>query len=102
MDTGAETNLIGKDLMPHLMKASPDPLALITADGTRMRGGSKEVTLQLCFHTNRPNQPSRMKWCTKGTFHDAEIQVDAILSYPLLEKAQLGVFPHLESPVRLD
>ena len=32
-----------------------------------------------------------------GVFHDADIQVDAILSYPWLEEKYLGVYPHMES-----
>ena len=35
------------------------------------------------------------EWRASATFHDADIQVDAILSYPWLKKKQIGIFPTL-------
>ena len=102
VDNGAEANLIRKGLLPpHIMQISKNPLALVTADGTRMDGGSREVTLKLTFKLDQPDQTGNVEWSTTGTFHDADIQVDAILSYPWLEQSKLGVFPHLGSLVRL-
>jgi len=95
--TGAEANLLRRGLFPrHLMRVSPKPLALITANGARMGGGVCEITLGLCFHPSREGE-----WCTEATFHEADIQVDAILSYSWIKKVQLEVFPHLESLARL-
>ncbi len=37
---------------------------------------------------------------TIATFHEADIQVEAILSYPWMEEARVGVFPHLEALAR--
>ena len=66
-----------------------------------MEGGSREVTLDLTFKVDHPDSPKHFEWTTTGTFHDADIQVDAILSYPWLEESHLGVFPHLGSLVKL-
>ena len=41
-------------------------------------------------------------WSTVGVFFDADIQVDAILSYPWLRQQYLGVFPHLEALAKLE
>ena len=83
------------------MQHSRNPLALVTADGNRMEGGKKEVTVQLNFKVDHPDNPQQVDWSIPGTFHDADIQVDAILSYPWLEASHLGVFPHLGSLVKL-
>ena len=74
VDTGAETNLLRSDLLPPgVMKPSPHPLALVTANGTRMGGGSKGDHFGLCFATNTPNAQGVYTWCTTGSFHDAYI-----------------------------
>jgi len=78
-DTGAEFNLVRKGLLaPSEFKPSRTPLSLVTADGTKMEGGAMEVTLKLCFALP-PNEENKVEWCTQGTFHDADLQVDAIL-----------------------
>ena len=103
IDTGAEANLIRKGLLaPELMKTSLKPLTLVTADGSPMEGGTCEVTLQLCFASSQPNAAGKPEWCTRGTFHEADIKVDAILSSPWLDSERLGVFPHLDALARVD
>ncbi len=102
VDTGAETNLIRTGLFPaECFVPARDPLCLVTADGTRMHGGTQELTLHLEFGTDRPNPKGENTWSTLVTFHDAGIHVDAILSYPWLTRARLGVVPHLDSLVKL-
>jgi len=103
VDTGAEANLIKKGLLDSkVMRTSQHPLALITADGSRMRGGSQEVTLRLCFHTDHPDRYGRRSWCTGATFHDADIHLDAILSCPWMVREELGLFPHLAALAKYD
>ncbi len=89
VDTGAEANLVRRGLLSEMMTTSLRQLTLVTADGTRMEGGTKEVTLHLCFATSTPNKKGLREWCTTRTFHEADIQVDANLKYPSLEKARL-------------
>ncbi len=102
VDTGAETNLIRTGLLPQgSFLPARDPLCLVTADGKRMPGGTQEVTLRLEFGAEPLNREGEATWSTTATFHDAGIHVDAILSYPWLNRARLGVFPHLNSLVRL-
>ena len=103
VDTGAEANLVRKGLVtPELLKPAKTPLTLVTADGSRMEGGSREVTLQLCFASTTPNEAGKPEWCTRATFHEADIRVDAILSCPWMDSEQLGVFPHLEALARVN
>ena len=98
IDTEAEANLIRKDLLPaEHFKPSMRPLALLTASGSRMEGGQREVSLELTFGAKHLKGGGPKTWTTMAAFHDADIQVDAILSYPWLEEKHLGVFPHLKS-----
>ena len=54
IDTGAQANLIKKGLLhPSVFRPSQKPLALITADGTKMDGGLQEVTLNLKFSARK-------------------------------------------------
>ena len=68
-----------------------------------MAGGDREVTLSLIFGAKRHREKggTRREWRTTATFHEADIQVDAILSHPWLEEKKLGVFPHLRSLAHL-
>ena len=76
IDTGAQANLIRKDMLPlSAYQQSHRPLALITADGTRMEGGSWEVTLDLKFSARKKSEMKTSEWSTTATFHDAAIQV---------------------------
>jgi len=90
IDTGAEANLIRFGILPsHCMMESKNPIALITADGTHMRGGRREVALQLCFSTMPMGRKRSTSWCTQATFYEADIGADINLSYPWLEQAHL-------------
>ena len=98
IDTGAEANLIrGGLLRPEEMRRSARPLLLRTADGSRMQGGAQEVALRLAFQGGPEGEQG---WSVVATFHDADIQVDAIIGLPWLKAQQLGVFPHLEALAR--
>lgn len=98
VDTGAEANLIRAGLFDSgEMRPSSSPLSLRTADGSVMRGGSQEVTLHLTF---QGGMEGAKEWSVMAAFHDADLQVDAILGLPWLRQRQLGVIPHLEALVR--
>ena len=64
-------------------------------------GGTHEVALRICFQVPATQTAREGEWCAVATFHEAEIQVDAILSYPWTEEAKIGVFPHLEALAHL-
>ncbi len=53
------------------------------------------------FWSSRPVGQGRKEWTTEAVFYDAQIQVDAILSYPWMEKGRYEGFPLLESLVKL-
>ena len=85
--------------MPDLMVPSTRPLALYTADGIRMDGERREVNLAVVFGARKWKERKGPAWDWRATasFHEADIQVDAILSHPWLVSKRLGVFPHLKS-----
>ena len=101
IDTGAEANLVRRGLLParYLQKAR-NPISLLTADGTHMAGGSKETSLCLCLRTHTEEGQEEGQWCCETSFHEAEIGVDAILSYPWLKGLKVGVFLHIKALVR--
>ena len=95
IDTGAEANLIRMGLLPsHLFFQSQNPLSLIAANGQRLGGGERIIPTVLGFvaQQNGEIQPELMVF--PADFHEAEIQVDAIISYPWMVDHQIGVFPH--------
>ena len=47
IDTGADSNLIRKGMVSDLTTPARKPLTLYTADGSRMEGGTQEVSLTL-------------------------------------------------------
>ena len=54
IDTGAEVNLIKLGVLPSsYLQPSTHPLALVTANGFRMKGGKHEATLELEFKGDR-------------------------------------------------
>ena len=56
IDTGAEANLVRKKIIPsQFMKPARRPLVLVTANGRRMNGGDREVTLRLCMNSSKEN-----------------------------------------------
>ena len=50
--------------------------------------------------TFRGGMENAKEWDIMATFHDADLQVDAILGLPWLKRWQLGIIPHQEAFVR--
>ena len=94
IDTSCQANLIRKGLVaPHLMQDSDQPKTLITADGSIMEGGQKEVELTLAF--GRVEEGLLVgEYEASAVFHEAALEVDAILGYPWMAQQHLGIFPH--------
>ena len=95
VDTGAEANLIRQGLVPEqFLFAAKNPLRFETANGESLAGGSRctRVKLKLQLERNESNQGENVEF--EVEFYEANIKCDAILSFPWLAQAKLGIFPH--------
>ena len=98
MDTGAQVNLIRKDMMPSwLFRDAEEKLNLRTANGQKLDGGEKEICLSLGFRQVIQGEAMPELFWSPAVFYEADIRVDAILSYPWLVRNKIGVFPHLRA-----
>ena len=98
VDTGAQANLVRKDLVPdHLMFSATQPLNFRTANGQRLEGGERVAETSLGFRQILEGHPLDEFLWKNAIFYEADIQVDAILSYPWLRGQKIGVFPHLRA-----
>ena len=83
IDTGAEVNLIRRGSLPEAyFRPARRPLVLATANGSRMEGGAQEAKLELEFWTTEELPAGGSCWTAPAFFHDADIQVDALIGYP--------------------
>ena len=95
IDTGAEACLVRQGLSPsNLMQPAQKPLTFETADGQALQGGYRCINVKLLFDCFTNELPEAEKMHFEAEFFEANIKVDAILSYPWLAEAKLGVFPH--------
>ena len=93
IDTGAQANLVRPGALPEgILHPSPKPLSLNSVNGTNISGGKNEVNLSLEFSLALEQQ-NYSPWRVQASFHDAEMGVDAILSYPWLREHCLSVIP---------
>ena len=98
VDTGAEANIVKLGKLPrHLVYAAPKALKFVTASGQRLRGGDTCIDLNLEFMQEVDGKILPEVLRIRTTFFEADIRVDAILSYPWMAQNQLGVFPHLQA-----
>ena len=72
-------------------------MRLLTANNTVLVGGDKVIQLGLYFREFEDGFEKPKPIFYEAEFFGAEIEVDAILSYPWLMKNQVGVFPHHEA-----
>ena len=95
IDTGAEANLVGSDLFDEEdFEPAMKPLQLRTVSGEQLQGGKQVIRLQLAFCARPVGASQVHQEVISGTFYQASIGWDAIISYPLLAKWKLGVLPH--------
>ena len=95
VDTGAEANLIKTGIIPpHLIQAAMERLSFVAANGLKIPGGEREVDLNLAFRQRVNDQDSVHKLWRTAKFYEAQIRVDAILSFPWMTQNKIGVFPH--------
>ena len=98
VDTGAQVNLIRSGLVaPHLLSHAESPIRLLAANGQTIQGGDKLLTLRMDFLQVRNGVCSSEMLIVGGTFFQAAIEVDMILSYPWLRENKIGVFAHHNS-----
>ena len=104
IDTGAEACLVRRGLLPaHLTHPAPKPLRFETANGQALEGGDRCIKVGLRFLCQSNELQSAEEMIFEVEFYEANIKVDAILSFPWLSQAKLGIFPHhkalvLDSP----
>ena len=98
IDTGAQVNLIRKDMIPDWMFTdAPEKLNLRTVSGQKLPGGERQVDLMLGFRQVMQGETMPdLRW-EPATFYEADIRVDAILSHPWMVETKIGVFPHLRA-----
>eukprot|EP00667_Euglena_gracilis_P000113 EG_transcript_113 len=101
IDTGAEANLIRQGLIgDHLMYPAKDPLRFETANGQTLAGGSRCAKVKMILQQNWNEEREIECVEYEVEFYEANIKVDAILSYPWLAEAKLGIFPHHKALVK--
>ncbi len=80
----------------EFLKLTKRPLVLVilvTKNGRRMNGADREVTLRLCNNLFKENARLKKVWCTRATFYEAGIQMNAIVSHPWLADEKIAGFP---------
>ena len=99
IDTGAQANLVRRGLFSNNeFFPAKNPISMVTAGGSPLEGGREQVRLVLVFNASPPGRPDfSRRWKETAIFYDANITVDAILSYPWLRDRHLGVVPHLDA-----
>jgi hypothetical protein len=96
VDTGAEANLIRQGLISdHLMYTAKNPLKFETANGQTLAGGSRCTKVKMKLQQTQNDGGGQIETAEyEIEFYEANIKVDAILSYPWLAETKLGIFPH--------
>ena len=102
IDTGAEANLVRTGLVPrHLTTIARTRLNLVTANGQTLGGGERTTDLRVRLRQEVDGVSLDELLEYDIEFFEADIQVDAILSYPWLFDNRIGLFPH-HSALALD
>ena len=79
VDTGACVNLVKQGFFDALMTPNEKTLTLVTANGKKLKGGDREVELDLDFKMKIRGQAKRTSsevFILKGKFHEADIEVN--------------------------
>lgn len=98
IDTGAEANLIRRGLVPdHLTFPAKKVLNLFAANGQSIRGGTRTAKLSFGLTQFVDGIKLDEKLPLSAEFWEADIETDAMLSYPWMVENQIGFFPHLKA-----
>ena len=87
VDTGACVNLVKQGFFDAPMTPNEKPLTLVTANGEKLKGGDREVELDLDFKMTIRGQAKETNsevFTLKGKFHEADIEDEFILGFPWL------------------
>ena len=96
VDTGAQVNLIREGLVPYVCtQLAIKPVRLMAANQLPLPGGGRCTTVDLSFVQVIDRNILPEKFVCPAEFYEAQIDVDAILSYPWLREHKIGVYPHL-------
>ena len=68
-------------------------MKLLTANGQRLAGGTRVIEKTLEFTQEKNGMREKEKKFCDAEFYEADIQVDAILSYTWLVQNKIGVLP---------
>ena len=95
IDTGAQTSLVRRALLPDsCFTRSSKPLLLKTVSGEELHGGKDEVIITLSFEARTEDgEAVGSRWMSQVTVHDGDIGCDLILGYPWLKVNRLDVQP---------
>ena len=97
VDTGAQVNLIRNGLFsPNEFQRANSPLTLVAANGQVLEGGKCTIDLCMKFYQSSEVVDVEPEVELDGEFFEANIGIDAILSYPWCKKHHLAVVPHLK------
>ena len=95
IDTGAEVNLVRPGLLrDESFRPAEERLKLITVSGSTLAGGVRTTILEMQLKGVDQTTNIESRHVIGGVFYEAEIDWDAIISFPLLAAAKIGVLPH--------
>jgi hypothetical protein len=103
VDTGAVVNIFSEELAERIRDQVVRAKRLRnfkTADGSPLRGGSEEATLELHLPLKTLEGKDQER-VISDTFYVGNITVDIIMSYECLARHQLAVVPHWDSLLHL-
>ena len=92
VDTGCESNLVRKGLIPqkYFAKATKG-VRFVAANGSILGGGDHQVSLELISCVKNVDDETRRFLKFPTTFYEADISVDALLSFSWLQDFDLDL-----------
>ena len=97
VDTGAQVNLVRNGLFScDEFQRANSPLTLVAANGQVLEGGKSTIELRMKFYQSSEVTEVQSEVELDGEFFEANIGIDAILSYPWCKKHHLAGVPHLK------
>ena len=94
IDTGEKICVVREGLIPSdLFVPAQRPLRIIGANGRRLGGGKREVTLTLCIQGVRLGTTQKVELRIPTTLYEADIVDDIILGYVWCQKRGVDISP---------
>lgn len=93
VDTGSEISLVRRGLIPdELLQQARCPIQLLTANGQLMKGGSREVCVELRLTGVEAGVEKKVALVTPTSLREADMEEDVLLSYGWLADRNFDVF----------